>query len=283
MNCNEFHQSVTLAVDRRLDPAQMASFLRHAEECSPCRLRYEGERDVVELVHRRVHRVGVPPAVVSRILSRIASEELVLSAGSRDRHFLWFPAWLVRPILMFGVSFVAVVLIVTRTGPITTAIPAVQQATNDIISQSISAYHSVLKGTLAPEVSSDHPDQVRKYFEGKTEFPVIVPVMKECTLIGGALNEVHGTRLAHLQYKHGPQTISISQACRETVTKGEKLVMPKEVHDELLRTGWYRTTAPDGASIVVWVNGNTICAAVAPMQGEHLMAYLVEAGSAGGW
>ena len=42
-------------------------------------------------------------------------------------------------------------------------------------------------------------------------------------------------------------------------------------------------TAPGGAAIVLWVRGRTICAAVAPMDGTHLMAHIAEADVPGAW
>jgi len=154
---------------------------------------------------------------------------------------------------------------------------------NDIIVQSISNYHAVLKGEFVPQVKSDKPEQVRTFFDGKTEFPVFIPVMKECTLIGGVVNDFHGMHLAHVVYKHGQQTIYLYQACRESVMKGDKLNLSPEVKTDLERTGWHCCTAPDGAAIVLWARGNTLCAAVSAMNGDHLMAHLVDGDIAGAW
>jgi hypothetical protein len=151
------------------------------------------------------------------------------------------------------------------------------------VRQSASNYEAVLKGEIVPQVVSDRPEYVRAYFKGKTGFPVFIPAMKECTLVGGTVNEYHGMRLAHVVYKHGLQFIYLYQACRESVMKGDTLHLSREAKNDLERTGWHCCTAPDGAAIVLWVRGRTICAAVAPMNSGHLMAHLAEADVPGAW
>ena len=141
----------------------------------------------------------------------------------------------------------------------------------------------MLKGEIVPQVLSDRADNVRTYFNGKTEFPVFIPAMRECTLVGGIVNEYHGMRLAHVLYRHGRQMIYLYEACRESVMKGDTLHLSREAKADLERTGWHCCTAPDGAAVVLWVRGRTLCAAVAPMNSDHLMAHLAEADVPGAW
>jgi len=150
---------------------------------------------------------------------------------------------------------------------------------DDLIGQSVENFNAVMKGDMKPQILSDSPEHLRTYFEGKTEFPVFVPAMKECTLVGGVIDDYHGLRVAHVMYKHGAQTIYLSQTCCETVMKREPSVISAEVKSDLTRTGWYRRTTPGGAAVVLWARGNTLCAAVAEMQEEHLMAHLATADS----
>ncbi len=283
MNCREFQENVTAAVDSRLDENVMAVFLAHAAGCTPCRRDYEGERHVVDLVRTRLRPVGVPPELVAAILDCIALEDAAASAvAPRAPSFRWNHVW-TKTAVAFALSFAAVVFLLARNDAAFTPMPPSDQTGSDIISQSVNAYHAALKGEIPPQIVSEVPDCVKSFFNGKTEFPVLVPSMKECTLVGGGINDFRGTMMAHIVYKHGGQTISVYQACRETVMKGEKLHLPREALEELARTGWYCCTTPEGASIVVWTKGATLCAAVAPMNREHLMAHLVDGGDAGAW
>ena len=259
----------------------MSLFLDHAALCPPCRLSYEGERDIVALIRARVCRTSAPADVVAAVLGCIAREDrrMMQSRPSRIAQFLRTP--LAAPAIVLALSCAAILLLLCRSG--SDPPPPADRSGDDMISQSVMNYSALLKGTIVPQVVSDVPDRVRAFFDGKTEFPVIVPVMKECTLVGGVLNDYRGVPLAHVMYKHGNQTIYVYQACRATVMEGKNLRLPPEALREIERSGCYRGTTPNGDGIVVWVKGATICAAVASMKGEHLLAHLADAGEAGGW
>lgn len=188
------------------------------------------------------------------------------------------------PVVAFVLSIAALVYILSRHAPVPDGVATAGYVPgSDIVRQSASNYEAVLKGEIVPQVVSDRPENVRAYFKGKTGFPVFIPAMKECTLVGGVVNEYHGMRLAHVVYKHGLQCIYLYQACRESVMKGDTLQLSREAKNDLNRTGWHCCTAPDGAAIVLWVRGGTICAAVAPMNSGHLMAHIAEADVPGAW
>jgi len=167
------------------------------------------------------------------------------------------------------------------------SVPDVREASvasvDDIVRQSVAEYEAVVQGHVVPQVVSDRPDNVRTYFQGKTGFPVYVPAMRECTLIGGGVAVYRGMRLARVLYRHGRQFIVLYQACRASVMEGDTLSLSCRARSDLDRTGWHCCTAPDGAAIVLWARGRTLCAAVAPMNGEHLMAHLAEADEPGAW
>jgi anti-sigma factor RsiW len=285
VNCAEFQEHVTPAVDARLDASVMALFIEHVAQCPSCRQAFERERAVAALVRSRLHPAAVPAHVVDAILKAIAHEADARAGARGSRAGLRWNAVLGRVAVAFALSFAVVVVLVWRHGAGLPPLPPADSTGSDIVHQSMHAYQSALKGDLAPQISSEVADCVRSYFNGKTEFPVLVPELKECTLVGGGVNDYHGATFAHIVYKHGQQVISVYQACRETVMKGEKLHLSPEAREELARTGWYCCTTADGASIVVWVNGATICAAVAPMDRDHLMAHFVDAnaGDTGAW
>ena len=185
--------------------------------------------------------------------------------------------------MAFILSFAAVIYVLSRQASPGGVESAGFVSGSDIVRQSSSNYEAVLKGEIVPQVVSDCPDNVRTYFQGKTPFPVFIPAMKECTLVGGSVNEYHGMRLAHVLYKHGLQFIYLYQACRESVMKGDTLHLSREAKNDLDRTGWHCCTAPDGAAVVLWVRGRTLCAAVAPLNSQHLMAHLAEADVPDAW
>jgi hypothetical protein len=144
-------------------------------------------------------------------------------------------------------------------------------------------YDALITGDMRPQIVSEIPERVKAFFEGKTEYPVLVPVMRECRLVGGVLNTFHGTTLAHVVYRHGDQTIYLAQACKETVMRGDQLRLSPEVREKLESTGWFRETTPSGASIVVWTRGGTVCAAIARLHCDHLMEHVADAEGIDAW
>ena len=283
MNCKEFSHCITPAVDGRLSAKDLALFEEHARLCPPCCRNFEEERALAEMIRARVHQARVPGNVLDSILAGTCQG--TISPLLRDARPLtiFHRHPLARPIAAFILSFAAVVYFFTHVPAHDQVASASVFPVNDIVRQSASNYEAVLKGEIVPRGAAECPDDLRTYFQGKTAFPVFVPAMKECTLVGGVVNEYHGMRLAHVLYKHGLQFIYLYQACRESVMNGDTLHLSHEAKSDLERTGWHCCTAPDGAAIVLWVRGRTICAAVAPMNGEHLMAHLAEADVPGAW
>jgi hypothetical protein len=229
-----------------------------------------------------VHPVPTPSAIVAAINEQINRRDFRHAPYSSTIPSL-LRSGRVKPLIAFVLTIAAVVYILIRSG---SPLPGSMErgaAERDVIGRSINTYPAVLKGDIAPQVVSDIPDQVKSYFSGKTEFSVFVPTLRECRLVGGGLNDYRGTSLAHVFYKHGDQMIYLSQACLETVMRGEKLDLPPEARDELARSGWYRASTPDGASVVIWKKGSALCMAISLMDAEHLMAHLVEARDSSGW
>ena len=284
VNCREFGHCITPAVDSRLSGKDQSSFQEHARLCPSCRRDYEEERSLAALIRTRLRPVRVPDGVLAFILARTLKSDV--SPGPRPARgfadFLRRPR--TTPVVAFVLSFAAIVYVLSRQAPPRAGVETAGFVSgSDIVHQSASNYEAVLKGEIVPQVVSDRPEYVRAYFQGKTGFPVFIPAMKECTLVGGVANEYHGMRLAHVVYRHGLQFIYLYQACRESVMNGDTLHLSREAKNDLDRTGWHCCTAPGGAAIVLWVRGRTICAAVAPMNSGHLMAHIAEADVPGAW
>ena len=283
MNCREFNRRITPAVDGRLTASDQESFLEHACACARCRREYEDERSIALLIRTRISRAPVPSAVLEAILAGTCGTASRV-ADSRTRRFtLRHTPSGARAAVAFMLAVAAVAWFTVRPASDPEVHEAAVAAVDDIVRQSVTNYEAVLHGTMVPQVVSDSPDNVRTYFHGKTGFPVYVPSMRECTLVGGGVDEYHGMRLAHVFYRHGMQLIYLCQACRASVMQGDTLRLSREARSDLDRTGWHCCTAPDGAAIVLWVRGRTICAAVAPLNGEHLMAHLAEADEPAAW
>lgn len=268
MNCKEFQELISAAVDLRLPDDGLAAFKDHSVRCSACRFEYEAEASTKLFVRSRTKRVRTPASLALQISEQIGREA---SAGH--------PSWiaellgkpLVKPAIGFALAFVTVLLLLQdsmHVGPTTQA----AFGSTDVILQSLMNHRSMLSGEMKPQFASSEPAQLAGFFSGITEYSVLLPRLKDCRLVGGVQNEFAGTKLAHIVYQHNNEIVYIYQTCWATVKRGEKLHLPDDVKDELLRSGWFSATQPDGRSIVLWTKGRTLCAAVARMSKEDLFA-----------
>jgi len=284
MTCQEFQELLTAAADQVLPTQFQEAFSEHARKCFPCRNEFELESATKAAVALHVRMLPIPTGLLDAVRTALALE----GAASGPEHpswwsRLWSGAYM-KPFIGFAVACVAVLLILARAEHRPeggTALPAEA----NVIIQSLSNYHAVVNGNIKPQMISSEPELLRRFFSGKTEFSVFIPAMKECTLVGGVVNDFSGTMLAHVMYRHDSGIVYMYQACWNTVMKGDKLRLPEEAKVELQRTGWFTETHPDGDTVVLWRKGNTLCAAVARMSKQNLIACLTSenAGNANAW
>jgi hypothetical protein len=177
----------------------------------------------------------------------------------------------VKPAVGFAFAFIAVLLLLNDQ-PSEPTLSQAAFASNDVVSQSLLNYAAVLAGRIKPH--SAEPAQLETLFSSITDYSVHVPKMKDCRLLGGVQSEFAGSTLAHLMYQHDTDIVYVYQTCLETVMKGERLSLSSEARNDLDRTGWYVQQHPDGRTVVLWKKGRTLCAAVARMNKETLLACL---------
>jgi len=271
VNCKDFQESITDAVDAYLSEAKMKQFLDHANACSPCRSEYEAEASTKRFVTMHARMVDTPASVKRAILDRLGEESVVPPIPTPPS---WFSrlvnALRVRPTLAIALGMLALLVIVSQIlqPPARVAIAA----GNNVLLQSMENYRAVLAGNITPQVASSEPASVRKLFKDRTEFPVHVPKLRHCTLVGGVLNAYEGTPLAHVVYRRGETLIYMYQTCWKTVQEGKSLMVPDQVKESLHKTGWYTERLGDGQTMALWVRGGTLCAAIAQTDPEELIA-----------
>jgi hypothetical protein len=181
-----------------------------------------------------------------------------------------------RPAIAFAVGVIAIILIVQTPPHSTTGRASLTVIPANVIDQSMTNYMAVVNGSILPQMAGSEPERLLDFFRGKTEFPVLLPRMKECELVGGVANEYAGVKLAHVVYRHAREVVYIYQACWEEVQKGERIHLPTAVREQLKATGWYSSSQPNGYSVVLWTKGRTLCSAVAHMSKEDLLACLTD-------
>lgn len=270
MDCKTFQELISSAVDLELTEGDMAAFKEHGHLCSRCRHEYEAEAATKSVVRSHAYHVRTPDDVSRRIVERLDSA----SASSRSDWLTeFFRKPLIKPAVGFALAFVSVLVLLE--GPSSDSrFTQASLISNDVILQSLANHRAVLDGHIKPDVPGE-PAQLQNLFACITDYSVHMPRMKNCTLLGGVQNEFAGTKLAHLVYQNKNNIVYVYQTCLATVMKGEKLCLSPEAKDSLEHTGWFTESEPDGRTIILWVKGRTLCAAVAQMSKDELMACLV--------
>lgn len=284
MNCQEFQDRISAVVDRLLHKDELDSFFRHADTCPGCRHEYESESLTKQIVRQKVQLVRAPGPLVQRILEQLEHDEQKAPTAIQR---LWGQLSLssyLKPAIALGTVGILVFLISTLTEH--SPAPSARTASNSVIDQSLANYQAIAAGAIKPQHVARSSQQLSSFFAGKTDFPVQVPELEGYTLLGGVLNEHAGTTLAHVVYLHGDEMIYMYEACWNTVMQGQKLEVPQPVREQLLKTGLYAESMKDGRTVVLWTKGNTLCAAVARMDKDDLVARLkwtAASGTRGNW
>jgi len=263
----KFEEQICAAVDRCLPANEMTSFLEHTQKCPPCRKEFEMQAAVKSFISKGMRRSVVPDDLRERLHGQslsISPSSTLLSNLLRHPFF--------RPAVALGV----IVLLAVAYNLRPPSEPDIKQAgIANIVEQSLANYFAVMNGTIEPQVKTSETQIVKNFFEGKTGFEVLVPQIRECTLVGGVLNEASpGVPLAHVVYTdEDNRLLYMYQACWDNID-AKRLYLPDSVRASLVRTNWYTETRADGHTIVLWLHGQTLCAAVAHMTKEDLLACL---------
>ncbi len=275
MDCKEFQNRITPAVDKLLATSEMLSFAEHAHACPECRQEYEAESLTKELVRVKATMVRTPGALMEKVLEQLRREAAAVSQAHRAPLLRLLDLPYAKPVTVLALTSIVVALLFQlRSVRVGTNAPPPHLSGN-VIEQSYANYSALQRGALAPQMASSVPEQLQGFFEGKTDFPVLIPELSGFSLAGGVVNHHAGTALAHVVYARGNQMLYMYEACWSTVMQGDKLQVPEHARDELLRTGWFAESRPDGESLVLWTDGNTLCAAVARMEKRELMDRLL--------
>lgn len=274
MDCKEFLENVSAAVDGCLRQEAKDAFAEHAGKCPSCRYEYAMEYVTKSIVRTRARVVSTPDTLLHRITVELEHVE----EPSSSTAFTWWKDLLrkpaLRPAIAFGVAFIAIILFVSPPLQEDSRITTGSLAANDVILQSFANYLAVKQGDMQPQLESNQPEHLQTFFTGKTTFPVLVPKIKDCRLVGGVLKDFAGMNFAHVLYKRNDSIVYVYETCWQTVQEGKKLNLPQAAKEELQRTGWFSESRPDGHTVVLWIKGRTLCAAVARMNKDDLMASL---------
>jgi hypothetical protein len=277
VNCKEFQESISPAVDQCLSNSAAEQFHAHARRCSPCRCEYELDLTTKLVVRAHVCPVRTPSVVAVAVMRSLDRE------GARSRfvsRYWWRRQWerpVTRPLLALAASSA---LVFSLVDPFRPSAPA---SGRDLIEQSVMSHRAVLGGTGAARFAADRPPALRAYFASRIGFPVHIPVLAHSALIGGAVDEVAGVPYAQVVYQAGGGMITMFQVSWDAVREGKRLCLPVRAAAPLRETGWFCESLPGGGSVVVRAWGGTLCAIVSPFSPDTMRLALAAEEEEAAW
>ncbi|MGA9406224.1 MAG: hypothetical protein WBW71_03735 [Bacteroidota bacterium] len=268
VDCREFHELISEAVDKRLHADIISRFTAHAGDCPSCRNEFEMEQIIKSVVRAKVQRQSAPSIVQASLFSEV--EKLHPSSKS------WLTAIFGGAFLNPAVALVALVLVAVGAVSLlqkNNAIPISSE--KNIITQSLNNYSAAMTGALKPTLVSHDPDDIKDFLSKDTPFEVSVATLSGCDWCGGILSEINGVRLAHVVYKIGGEgLLYVYQVDMNEAMSGNRIGLPENAKAALAKTGWYFEQTPDLCNVVLWRHKNTLCAAVSKIGRDKMIALL---------
>jgi hypothetical protein len=267
VNCSEFDEQITPAVDDRLLAPEVVAFREHARTCAGCRRAFEAELFTRSFIRRRMHSVRMPEALATALRGRLAAEPdpFPSVAGSFRVPGIY------RSVFAMAAALAAIILI---TSPQFSDDADLHRMHDDVFAQAIETYAGLVGGQMKPDIASARIEDLQHFFTGKTAFPVRVHALHDLTPVGAMLHESAGVPLAQVIYTGPGETVYVYQTCWRTVQAGRTLHLPGHILDAVRHGETYVEENAEGQTLMVWTEGRTLCGAVGNMQKEDLLAHL---------
>lgn len=268
MDCREFLELISEAVDDRLRSDVKYQFARHASICPPCRNEFEVDRITKSVVQKKVQRLDVPGEVYYSVLTAVRKHQ--------SSHRSWLSVIFGGAFLNPAVALVALVTVAVGAVSVLQRNNAVPISNDkNIIAQSLNNYGAAMTGVLKPALISHDPGDLKSYLEKETPFEVSVAAISGCDWCGGVLSDFNGVKLAHVVYKIGGEgLLYVYQVDMNEAMHGNKISLPENAKAALTKTGWYFEQTHDKCNVVLWRHKNTLCAAVSMIEKDKIIALL---------
>ncbi|MGB5809740.1 MAG: zf-HC2 domain-containing protein [Polyangiales bacterium] len=202
MSCRLLRKHLGAYVDGEIDPATQIEFERHMETCVQCQEHLAFEASLRDQTRDALGHIDAPDALWSRVLHRldeIDEARLDHVGAAHPRPMQWKQAW--------PIAAAAAALLVLG-GVVGLPEGSSYQGASMGMLQDVVNLHA--QG-LPSDVQADEPQQVARYFRGKTPFPVTPARFDGQTmrLVGARYIRVGGQPAAALYYLHGGRRVTL--------------------------------------------------------------------------
>lgn len=194
MNEHDFRQNLQAYIDNEMPAGKRAEMDAFIATNPLYRLEVDRELDFSRLLRTYLIRQDAPYAVRESVIDRLGG-----GTNSLKTFLTGLNAWF-RPV---AVGFLVVAFMTSVLLSRSNAFP--------VFSESVNRHLECLKGVYAMEIRSANPQEVARWFGGKLDFSVQLPLFKnsEVELIGARLCHLKDRKAAFLTYEYHGRRISV--------------------------------------------------------------------------
>jgi anti-sigma factor (TIGR02949 family) len=200
MSCKLVRRHLGAFVDGELDPATQIEFERHLEACSGCQEHLAFEGSLRQQTRDLLGGVRAPEHLWGRALHRL---DEIDEARAEHRSLIEVRPMRWRQTWPIAAAAAAILLIGVVVG-----LPKSPDYQSAGMLQDVMNLHSQ---ALPSDVQAEAPQEVVRYFQGKTPFPVKPAKFEEPTMqfVGARYIKIGALPAAALYYNHGGRRVTL--------------------------------------------------------------------------
>lgn len=213
------------------------------------------------LVSEKCKTVKAPDALRKKILKQITPK-------TERKNLSFFENIFYRPSFAFGIIlFITIVTLFymsNKSTEVTQKIFALEQFGEDnMFVQAKNNFKSITEGKLAPQLVSDNPNQIDKFFkESGVKYSTKIPVYSEWGLLGAVVSEDKGEKFAHHVYANEEgKLVYIFQVDEVYLNKHKILNLTDDLIKYLSEGNCYRFSE-ENTTVILTKSDNKIFAVV---------------------
>lgn len=178
---------------------------------------------------------------------------------------------------LYSIAAAAIILVVVSFKILKN--PGTIPANKNYETVSRNIFNQIEKGDVKVQYATKDPKELQKYFDGKTDFKVYIPDIKDAELVGGMVNEVEGQKLVHFVHKcKDGNLIYTMQGCKTATMKSDHLALDEPCMQRIQEgKNWFETNCGKGDSkdnMVLWSKDDCVCTSVSKEEPAMITAVL---------
>jgi hypothetical protein len=294
MNCEHSYELLTASVDNELVAEAQQQLDAHLSECSHCAKLYE-----IELATKQLLRTMLPPLKTPWKVRADIIEKIRIEAGTEAARRPSFFQSLWKPAFAFGGALAVVFLTLAyffnsekppqQLADTKSVSPSAQESKTDkipvavatepnptekpkpkprkkslppILNESMTDFDLFLQGKKKPEKFTSHRKELEQYLAARVNFPVRLPEMSDCELIGGVVSQFQNEQIAQVMYSHRGHNVALFQTTFNSFDDLNLSFLPESAQTILKKGNWYIDDSDSNCCITMWIDKTVLYYAV---------------------